>query len=478
MAELVDARGLGPRGETLVGSNPTLGTTKMKIYHHIFRAYDLRGIYNKDINEDVFQKIGYFIGERNESFFVAHDVRFSSENLALALISGLTTRGAKKIFFGGSSFYGLALFTGISLKVDKIFFVTASHLPPEWNGLKPFWGNGEPFSSQEIQEIKEKILKSKRKIFFQKPKFKKVDLKKEYAHYLKEKFPLIKENRLKIVLDCGNGATSLFAPQVFQEIGFKVFPLFCQAHPYFPNRPSEPTPEALKTLSQKVREKKADFGVAFDGDGDRAVLIDNEGNYLGGNEIGIILAKYLLKEEKKNKKIVKTVACSMALEDELRGLGAKIIETAVGHTFVLKALKKEGAIFGFEESGHFVIPEYFSFDDGLVVPLKISEILLKESVSLNQIYKKIKKYPFQEKAFSCPEEKKLKIMKKIAQDLKKKYKRVKTLDGIKVIFKDSWVLIRPSNTSPTIRLYLEAKEKRRLQEVEKKFSQFLWKIIQ
>jgi phosphomannomutase len=444
----------------------------MKINLLIFRAYDIRGIYKKDIDDDVFRRIGFVLGKKNKKFLVGHDIRKSGRNLALALIEGLVTSGSK-VFFCGKSSFGLCFFSGFKLKVDKTLFVTASHLPKEWNGLKINFGDGEPISSKEIEKIRDKVLKIEGKeIKFKKPKFKKVNFKKEYIKTLLEKFPLLKEKKLKIVLDCGNGATSLTAPQIFKKFGFEVIELFCNPDPNFPNRDPEPTFEATKILREKVISEKADFGVAFDGDGDRGVIIDDKGRYLSGNQVGIILGKDILKESK-NKKVVRTVSCSMAIDEELKKYEAKIIETPVGHTFVISAVKKNKAVLGIEESNHIVIPKYFLFDDAILIPLKIAEILIKEKKKLSEIVDQIKIYPFEEIVFECPDEKKFEVVKNLAEKFKKEYKRVNTLDGVKVIFDFGWILIRASNTSPKIRLYVEAKTKEKLKFLKNKFSKII-----
>jgi phosphomannomutase/phosphoglucomutase len=394
----------------------------------------------------------------------------------MALIEGLVICGSK-VFFCGESSFGLCFFSGFKLKVYKTLFVTASHLPKEWNGLKINFGDGEPVSSKEIERIRDKVLKIEGKeIKFKKPKFKKVNFKQEYIKALLEKFPLLKEGKLKIVLDCGNGATSLVAPQIFKEFGFEVIELFCNPDPNFPNRDPEPTPETTKILRERVFSEKADFGVAFDGDGDRGVIVDDKGRYLNGNQIGIILGKDILKESK-NKKVIRTVSCSMAINEELKQYGAKIIETPVGHTFVISAVKKNNAVLGIEESNHIVITKYFLFDDAILIPLKISEILIREQKKLSEIVDKIKIYPFEEITIECPDEKKFEVIENLKREFKKRYKRVNTLDGVKVIFDFGWILIRASNTSPKIRLYVEAKTEKKLKFLKEKFLKILKKWI-
>ena len=437
---------------------------------YIFRAYDIRGIYKKDIDEELFFKIGFILGKAKRKFVVGNDIRKSGKKLARALGEGLTFAKAKTIYTGTTSF-GQTLFAGWKLKAYKTLFVTASHLPPEWNGLKIYYGNGIPISEKEIQTIKEKVLKlGNQKGKKRKPQVKKIDPKKDYLQFFLDKFSHLKRNNLKLVLDCGNGSMCLSAPEVFKKLGFNLSEIFCKPDPDFPNRQSEPTFEATKFLREKVVSKKADFGVAFDGDGDRAVIIDDKGRYLKGDVVGMIIAKNILKISK-NKKIVATLPCSMALEKELKD--AKIKRVQVGHTFLVLNCKKERAIFGVEESSHFCFPQYFWFDDAILVPLKISEILIKEKKKLSQIVDEIKIYPFEEIKFNCLDEIKFKVIKDLKDEFKKEYSKVTTIDGVRVNFDFGWILIRASNTSPIIRLYVEAENKEKLENLKEKFSKVL-----
>lgn len=443
----------------------------MNINPFIFRAYDIRGVYGKDLNEEIFRKIGFILGKDKGKFLVGNDVRKSGENLAKSLIQGLQTAGAEVVYTGTVSF-GLCLFSGWKLKTDKTLFVTASHLPPDWNGLKMYFGDGEPFSSEMIERLRDGVIASqKEEIAFNNPEIEKVDFKKEYISYLLEKFSIIKEKQLKTFIDCGNGSVSLIGPEIFDKFGFKNTKIFCNPDILFADRESDPTIEATKILQEKVVEEKADFGVAFDGDGDRGVIIDDKGRYLNGNQVGVILGKSFLSESKG--KIVKTVSCSMSIEEELKPLGAEIIETPVGHTFIISECKKQNALLGVEESGHIVMPSYFLFDDAILIPLKIAEIIVKEKKRLSEIVDQIKIYPFQEIVFDCPDENKFAVIENLKQKFQKEYDKVNTLDGVKVYFDYGWILVRVSNTSPKIRLYVEAKDEQNFKSLKDKFSNIL-----
>jgi phosphomannomutase len=444
----------------------------MKVNPFIFRAYDIRGVYPQDINEEVFQKIGFVLGKKEKKFVVGQDIRKSGQKLSEALISGLKAKKSK-VFFVGKGSFGLVLFSGFKKKADFTLFVSASHLPSEWNGLKIFKGDGEPISPQGLAK---KVLKVP-EIKFKKIKIKKTNLKKDYLKFLFQKFSFLEQKKLKVVIDCGGGSTSLVVPQLFRKLGFKTIEIFFKPDPSFSKRDPEPTPEATKKLKKKVIKERADFGVAFDGDGDRGVIVDDRGKYLRGDQVGIILSKEMLKESRR-KKIIKTVSCTMAVEEELEKMGAEIIEVPVGHTFVGKKCKKEKALLGIEESSHLFFPQIFLFDDAILTPLKIAEVLIKTKKKLSQLVDEIPIYPFQELNFSCPDEVKFKVVEKLKKDFKRKYKKVNVLDGIKVYFHQAWILIRPSNTSPKIKLYIEAKNQKTLKLLKDKFSNILSKCIQ
>lgn len=461
-----------------------------KIDPYIFRAYDIRGIYKKNFDEDVMFKIGYVLGKKKESFVVGQDIRKSGAKLTKALIKGLIMSGAK-VFYTGVTSFGQTSFAGWHYKIDKTLYITASHLPPEWNGLKLYYGDGAALLEKEIKKIRDEVIKIKNqksktqpqlaelggvKNTNQKSKIKKINIKKEYSDYLLGKFPKLKNNKLKVVVDCGNGAMCLSAPQIFKKFRFDVSELYCDIDPSFPGRGGEPTRNKVKVLQQKVKKEKADFGVAFDGDGDRAVIIDDKGRYLSGNEVGVILAKNILRNSKR-KNIIASVACSMSCERELEPLGAKIIRVPVGHTYLTILAKKYNAVFGMEESGHIVMPQYFLSEDALLLPLKIAEIILEKNEKLSELVAEIKTYPFEEINFICPDEKKFKVAEGLIKKISQRYKNVNTIDGVKVNFNHGWILIRVSNTSPIMRLYIEAINKEKLKQLKQKFSEIIKKEI-
>ncbi|MFZ3076956.1 MAG: sugar phosphate nucleotidyltransferase [Candidatus Aenigmatarchaeota archaeon] len=449
---------------------------KTGIDKNIFRAYDIRGIYGKNLTENIMERIGFGVGKDNpgKDFLVGNDIRESGKELAYALIKGLDAAGAD-VSYSGTTSFGQTLFAGWRLKKYATLFVTASHLPPEWNGLKLYYGDGEPFSEGQIMGIRDMVAENNEKTGYKtKNDFKEIDITEDYSLFIIDKFSKLKGNGLKVVLDCGNGSMCLAAPEIFRSLDFDVVDMYCNVDSNFPNRESELTVKSTEALRKKVVEEKADFGVAFDGDGDRCIIIDDEGRFLTGNEIGIIIGRDIFGKTKGHgRKAVITVACSRGVKKELKDLGADIVETPVGHTHVISNCKKHNALFGIEESGHIVMPQYFWFDDAILIPLKIAEIIFERGRKLSQAANDIKTCPFDEVVFPCDDNLKFGVMKNLKEKLRKKYKNAIMIDGIKLEFDDSWILIRVSNTSPKIRLYVEAENGRMLKKLKDEFSGIL-----
>ncbi|MDI6810749.1 MAG: phosphomannomutase/phosphoglucomutase [archaeon] len=430
---------------------------------HIFRAYDIRGIFNVDLYPETILKIGSALGtyakERDEeSVVVGNDIRTSSPLLAHALISGLLSSGVHVTSVGTTSF-GICAFSGWRLKKDITAYVTASHLPPEWNGVKLYTGEGIGFSAEENEEIRDRVLEGKESAvsWTDVGTYHEADLRAEYIEYIAGRFEFERDGfKGKIVLDCGNGSMGLVALDIMNRINLKTDALFLNPDPSFPNRPSEPTEESLGVLKAEVRRKQADFGVAFDGDGDRVALVDDKGRMLSAEQCGVIIAKDLLEERKGT--VLANVECSMLIERELEKLGGTIERIPVGHTFLTKEASKRNAVLGIESSGHYVIPSFFPFDDAMIIPLKMAEILVKTGKKLSELVDKLPMYPKERKNLQCGDKVKFEVMQFLAERLADEYgtDRVNTMDGLRIDLKEEgWVLIRASNTSPYIRVTVE-----------------------
>lgn len=435
---------------------------------NIFRAYDIRGIYGKTLTPEIMAKIGYLLGNKDEEIVVGIDIRSSGPELAKALISGLLAKGSK-VYYSGTGTFGQIFFSGLGK--SKTLFVTASHLTGDWNGLKLYYGDGTPFSGNQIKGIRDNI-ENVDDVLIDDNSFEKtikIDSKNIYKDFIKKRFTL---RKMKVVVDCKLGCACLVVPETLREMGMDVISINDKADPNFGNKTTEIEAQHVKELKERVVKEGADLGMAFDGDGDRIVIVDDKGKILTGNEIGVFLAKHYL--EKRKGTIINTIACSMMGEKILKPLGGKIITFPVGHTHVSTGCKEHNALMGYEESGHIFLPEYFYFDDGFIVPLKVMEIMQSKGKKLSELIKEVLSYLFLEKPFVVSDDnKKFEIVKRLTDRLKKEYDNTNDMDGIKVIFDDGWILIRPANTNPKIRLYVEALTDERFKELEMKFTKIL-----
>jgi len=433
---------------------------------HIFRAYDIRGIYNEDLSPWTMQRIGFALGiyarERNErSVVVGNDIRATSIMFANALISGLLYAGVDVTDVGTTSF-GVCAFSGWLLKKDIVAYVTASHLPPEWNGLKLYTGEGVGFQAEANEKIRA-IAMATSKGYDGVPwseigHYHRLDMREEYIEYIARRFnrPELFEGR-RIAVDCGNGSMGLVAPEVMRRVHLSAHVLFPEPDPAFPNRPSEPSESTLGALKSEIERAGVDFGVAFDGDGDRVVIVDDHGRVLSADQCGTILGKALLKEQKRPVSVLANVECSMLIERELGDLCSSIYRVPVGHTFLTREAKRTNAALGIESSGHYVIPSFFPFDDAMVVPLIIAEILAGTGRRLSELVDELPSFPKERRNLECADSVKFKVIDSLAASLRAEYgdKNINTMDGIRIDLEDGWVLIRASNTSPMIRVTVE-----------------------
>lgn len=431
---------------------------------HIFRAYDIRGIFNKDLYPETILRIGRAVGmyahERGEkSVAVGNDIRSSSPLLAHALISGLLSSGMNVTNVGTTSF-GICAFSGWLLRKDITAYVTASHLPPEWNGVKLYTGDGIGFSAAENEAIRD-LARSERVSAAVAPEvghYHELDLRSEYIEYIANRFEFPREFFMgkRIVLDCGNGSMGLAALEIMSRFNLKTDALFPNPDPSFPNRPSEPTESSLVALKAEVARKNADFGAGFDGDGDRVALVDDKGRLLSAEQCGVLIARDLLRAGRGV--VLANVECSMLIEHELEKLGARIDRIPVGHTFLTKEARERNALIGIESSGHYVIPAIFPFDDAMIIPIKVAEILVKTGKKLSELVDEFPIYPKERKNLHCDDAVKFEVMRVLAARLVEEYgaDRVNTMDGIRIDLKEEgWALIRASNTSPYIRVTVE-----------------------
>ena len=434
-------------------------------FNSIFRAYDIRGVFGEDLTEEVATRIGaafaIFVGEDKE-VLVARDVRLSGEKLREALVSGLLS--GCDVTDVGIVPTPLLYFAINRLQKDAGIMITASHNPPEWNGFKAFSRKGSIYG-KDMEKVKqiakevdlERLGKKRGKLRSYKRTI------QEYMDFAMNKIEI--RRKLKVVADTANGTCGLVAPTLFKRLGCKILTLNRNPDGTFPAHLPEPKEETLGELKREVVKNKADLGVGYDGDGDRAVFVDEKGNVIPGDLTLLVFAKDVL-QKSKGAKIVYELSCSMAVEEYVKKLGGIPIVERVGHTFIMDRMIEENALFGGEKSSHFYFSECYGVDDAVFASLRMAEILSKSSEKLSEIVDSLPKYPsIYEKNFECPDNLKFAAIEKLRARFKDYGLTILDMDGVKVLDKDGWVLLRPSNTEPIIRVSAEAKTEKKLEEL-------------
>jgi len=434
-------------------------------WERMFRAYDIRGIYGKDMTPQIAEKtgmaLGTFLGAGKE-LAVGRDIRIGSEQLKKAVVKGLVSTGCK-INDLGIVTTPILYFAIAHKHKDGGVMVTASHNPPEWNGLKLCREKGLIIGKGSGMEQIKNIIKNKK--FSKAAKQGKTKTYKgivnEYARFVLNKISI--EKKLRVVLDTGNSVPAIVAPTLFKQAGCKVTVLNEKLDGTFPSRSPEPTEGSLHQLINGVKKTKADFGVGYDADGDRAVFADDLGRVLTGDFVSIIFAQALITKEKR--KVVYDVSCSSAVEETIKAKGGVPIVERVGRPFMMDRVLKEKAVFGGESSGHFYFPDIYNLDDGTFASLKMAEILSKLNVPLSQMVDSIPKYHSSTVNVPCPDEIKFNVIERLKAKFEEKGFRILDIDGVKAQEEKGWVLLRASNTEPIIRITAEGKTQGKLTQL-------------
>ncbi len=432
----------------------------MKI-RKLFGTSGIRGIVNQDLSPDFCNLVALAIGTTlppDSTACIATDTRISRDVIKEAVTSGLLSCGINVVDLGILPTPALALLTRESGFAAGIM-ITASHNPLEFNGIKLFTESSLGYSQAQEAEIEE--------IFFRK-RFRKGkkgilkqarDAKQKYLSFIKGKFFRPGFNhRLKIVVDPGNGAASKFASDIFVQMGLDVIPVNDEPDGFFPGRNPEPKEDTLQGTVDFLRQHNADLAICFDGDADRVVFCDKEG-FLGFNEPIAFISRLVVKKTGK-KKIATTVEAGTLLDLAVKDLGAEVVRGRVGDFAVAYLAKELDAALGVEEVGVYVIPEAGYYPDSIFASL----ILLSQLTNpgeIRQFFQSIPRLYFEKARIYCPNELKESVMAQIKEKAHhfipdRVLTKVGTLDGLRLEFPDSWMLIRASGTEPVIRVISES----------------------
>jgi len=449
----------------------------MKIKQSGFREYDARWLYPDDVDLEGIEELGKGLGtqiikktkKKNPKVIVGHDYRSYSEEIKAALKKGLISTGCN-IEDVGLSLTPMVYFAQFKLNSDAIAMVTASHNENGWTGIKMGIERGLTHAPEEMNELKEITLNKN----FLKGKGSEKNIKGFQKIYIES---LIQKNKLKkkikAVVACGNGTAGIFAPEILKGIGCEVIELDCKLDFNFPKY--NPNPEDLKMLhaiSKSVKENNADIGFGFDGDGDRVGVIDDKGNEIFSDKIGLLIARNLSGKYKKSKFIVDVKSTGLYLKDDvLLKNNCKTIYWKTGHSHIKRKVKKEKALAGFEKSGHFFFnePIDYGYDDGITSAIQTCHLLNVENKKISSIIKNLPK-TFQSPTMApfCKDEEKYKVVENLVkqvQEIKNKnikidnqlIKEILTVNGVRFVLEDgSWGLIRASSNKPSLVVVTES----------------------
>lgn len=434
----------------------------------IFKAYDIRGIYPQDLNEEVVYLVGRavvaFTGAK--TVVIGRDARSSSDSLGEAVKRGVTDQGADAVDIGLSSTPMLNFAVAAYDEHEAGIMITASHNPKEYNGLKLCYGNALPIGGDTgMAEIKRLVTEGK---FKEGPKGK-VIKKEILGAYVKKVLSLVDVEEikpLKVVVDTANAVGAVPLPEFFKKIPCEVIPLYFELDGNFPNHEANPLKEeTLVDLKKKVLEEKADLGVAIDGDADRIGFVDERGQTVRGDLVEALVAKELLKE-KPGELILYDVRSSQVIREEVEKAGGRAEMCRVGHALIKKQMWDSGALFAGEFSSHFYYRDFYKVESGDLTMLKIFEIVSQAGEPFSKLVAPLLRY-YHSGEINFEVKDKEKKMRELEEKYAGSAENISHLDGIRLDFENWWFNVRPSNTEPLLRLNLEAKT-RELMEVKKK----------
>ena len=468
----------------------------MKINPNGFREYDARWLYEKDIDLEGITDLGKGLGSQiishtkktNPRVIVGHDYRSYSEDIKKALINGLTSTGCH-VEDVGLSLSPTVYFAQFNLNSDAIAMVTASHNENGWTGVKMGIKKGLTHAPQEMSELKDITLN--KKFVNGKGSIKKINnFKNVYSNDLIKKNKISK--KIKAVVACGNGTAGVFAPEILRGIGCKVIELDCNLDWSFPKyNPNPEDLEMLHAIAKAVKENNADVGFGFDGDGDRCGVIDDKGNEIYSDKIGLLIARNLASKHQNSKFVVDVKSTGLYAKDKvLLENNCKTIYWKTGHSHIKRKVNLEKALAGFEKSGHFFFnqPLGYGYDDGINSAIQVCHLLTNHNKKMSEIINELPKtYQSPTMAPFCKDEVKYKVveeMVKKVEDLKKQnikidnqsIAEVLTVNGVRFSLTDgSWGLIRASSNKPSLVVVTESPTSN---ERKKNIFDFIDKLLQ
>jgi phosphomannomutase len=431
---------------------------------NIFKTYDVRGKVGTELTADVLEKIGEAMADwlpKDGPVAVGRDMRPDSAELSKAFIKGLIEQG-RMVWDIGEVTSDMIYFAVGQNGLAGGAMITASHNPGEYNGIKLCREEAKPIGEDTgLFELRDLVIAKKFKNSTKRGDAVDKDITEDWISHVLGFIDSAKLKPLKIVVDAGNGMAGKIFPELEPYVPFRVTEMYFELDGKFPNHIANPLePKNLVDLIEIVKKQKADAGLAFDGDGDRAVLVDEKGNPLSGTVMTAILAQYFL-GQRPGATILHNAITGRVAKETIENLGGKAIRTRVGHSIIKNDMRKHDGLFAGEHSGHYYFADNFMADSGLIAAMVALAVLSRSGKRLSELANKYRKYhSIPETNFEVTD--KQAVMKKVEDAFKEA--TVDWLDGLTLTFKDGWINVRPSNTEPLLRLNAEADSKAKLEE--------------
>jgi phosphomannomutase/phosphoglucomutase len=433
----------------------------------IFREYDVRGVVDQDLTDELVCVLGrafstYLSSRGKQRVVVGRDGRLSSPRFRDSLVQGMISGGLDVVDIGVCPtpvFY----FSLFHLEREGGVMITGSHNPPEFNGFKVCVGK-EALYGEEIQNLRRlaearRFVDGQGSVSFQ-------ELIPAYQNFILRNISL--KRKPKVVVDSGNGTAGAVAPRILRALGCQVEELYSEVDGRFPNHFPDPTiPGNMQDLIAKVKETRAEVGMAYDGDADRIGVADHLGNIIWGDQLMILFARDVLRNHP-GATIISEAKCSQVLYDEIAKHGGRGIMWRTGHSLLKRKMKEEKALLGGEMSGHiFFADRYFGYDDAIYASCRLLEILSQSGERIPELLSDIPRtFTTPEIRWECPDDQKFALVERVKESFRKEYPIV-DVDGVRVLFPDGWGLVRASNTQPVLVLRFEARSPERLGEIRR-----------
>lgn len=446
----------------------------------LFGTSGIRAVVNRELTPSLAVRLGLALATKTKGgkVTVAYDTRTSSPMLENAVTAGLLAAGASVHNLGMQPTPVLAYLTR-KLKAKAGIMITASHNPPQYNGIKIFNKDSTAYDERKQAEIENIMRKNAFNMVEWKDVKKQVesDESKHYVSLIEDAVELKKEWR--VVLDPGNGATTLLAPHIFRRLGCKVYTINAQPDGFFPGRKPEPDESSLKPLCNVVRSLGADIGVAYDGDGDRVAFVNERGRFTSFDRV---LAAYAAFQTRQfdSAVIVTHVAASMCIERMVEDAGGKVVRTRVGDVYIASAMKKVRAVFGGEPCGAWIHPQFHFCPDGILSSVLVLKALEKTGKTLSEFLAETPEFPLLRKKIECANRVKHLVIKKAAEalfDVFPDAKEMVKIDGVRLALENGWLLARASGTEPVIRLTVEANSLKEAKQIMNKATRVIVRLV-